>query len=1042
MNITFFKTLCLRIPAYSAQHYKLPPGDIMQLIHNDTFMDALYVASPQFYHTCRKWASGKISDEKKAKKIKATLFKYHNRMCYRPTPFGLFSSCSAVNWGNDTAMMVDPEKTSYAIRPDTQFLSTIIETIEQQFTGELDYRLNSSLYQVGNEYRYYAYENHAKKRKYRISAVEDSEELAYIMQLLAENDLSFIQLQISLCTRFKADKDDATAYLKELIADQFLVNTLQLKLSSKNPLAHLSGSLKNMAARANHTGMQATNDALENLSRHLKYTQTKPGISKHLQKLQEIAAGIPVDFGLNALFQVDAYSHLIHKTVYTGIQNQLTKALHVLQILSSPTEEEKWLKHIKQQLQDKFGNRPVLLTQLFDPDTGISGAVSDTHTSFGHAILDELNLIARPINHTLINDAPPNAAQKLLNQKLKEALEAGSITIRITEDEIRQLEKLGTAEQPPVTFPVIFKIVQQPGATLLIESAGGATGTTLIGRFGKDNDDFMQLLQDIAQAEKKAYPDVIIAAVVHLPQGRTGNVLQNLCVRDYEIPYLSASSLPRENQIYANELYVYMDNSRLRLYSPKLGKHIIPSIDNAHNYTLDALPVYRFLGAVQNENHQKNRGIACSTLHHSTRFSPRIQYNNILLQGARWIFQSDDIQTILAAEGPAAFQLFNTKLERWLVPQLFLWAQGDQTLLINRADPESLQLFINEIRGSESITIKEYIQPDPNSVTDNIHYPYNHQLVAIAHVQPEIDELRALKPIPNINKAQRTFFPGSEWYYYKIYCSEFFADKLLCHILYPLIIKWKKRGLIDKWFFIRYNDPENHIRLRFHFAGTNYQQTLTQRLLRVLSSFIKDGLVWKTQTDTYEREPERYTAAAYPVIEDLFHLDSTYCLEILRQQEAFDLEEIPLLWFSIQKIDTLFNLFAYPPTVKYALAVNVSDALQGEFKITPEEKDIIHRYYHALNHSIRKFLAAPDLLSPDKHWLQAFHENNRNQQKLFEKNQHLFTQSTTSQQIATSLIHMHFNRLFSTGQRRFEMIGYMVIAIYYKNQVRNQKVRQ
>lgn len=62
---------------------------------------------------------------------------------------------------------------------------------------------------------------------------------------------------------------------------------------------------------------------------------------------------------------------------------------------------------------------------------------------------------------------------------------------------------------------------------------------------------------------------------------------------------------------------------------------------------------------------------------------------------------------------------------------------------------------------------------------------------------------------------QREFNIGSEWLYYKIYCGVKTSDMILLEHLKEKISDLKINDFIEKWFFIRYNDPEPHIRLRF-----------------------------------------------------------------------------------------------------------------------------------------------------------------------------------------------------------------------------------
>jgi hypothetical protein len=68
-----------------------------------------------------------------------------------------------------------------------------------------------------------------------------------------------------------------------------------------------------------------------------------------------------------------------------------------------------------------------------------------------------------------------------------------------------------------------------------------------------------------------------------------------------------------------------------------------------------------------------------------------------------------------------------------------------------------------------------------------------------------------------IENAQRTFVIGDKWLYYKIYCGVKTADMLLLEVIKSLTEQLIEEKIIDRWFFIRYSDPEPHVRFRVQF---------------------------------------------------------------------------------------------------------------------------------------------------------------------------------------------------------------------------------
>ena len=53
----------------------------------------------------------------------------------------------------------------------------------------------------------------------------------------------------------------------------------------------------------------------------------------------------------------------------------------------------------------------------------------------------------------------------------------------------------------------------------------------------------------------------------------------------------------------------------------------------------------------------------------------------------------------------------------------------------------------------------------------------------------------------------RTFIPGSDYVYFKIYSGTKSADEILSRVVGPLTTMLIDAGAISKYFFIRYSDP-------------------------------------------------------------------------------------------------------------------------------------------------------------------------------------------------------------------------------------------
>ncbi|WP_438968641.1 thiopeptide-type bacteriocin biosynthesis protein [Nonlabens sp.] len=139
-------------------------------------------------------------------------------------------------------------------------------------------------------------------------------------------------------------------------------------------------------------------------------------------------------------------------------------------------------------------------------------------------------------------------------------------------------------------------------------------------------------------------------------------------------------------------------------------------------------------------------------------------------------------------------------------------------------------------------------------------------------------------PVSNqiTNNIQKTFTIGSEWMYYKIYCGVKTADDVLLKVIQPICRQLLQEQVIDKWFFIRYSDPDAHLRVRFHVTSPDGISKIIVLMSDHINSFIETQQVWDIQLATYQRELKRYGATSISQAESVFFYDSEQVLYIIR----------------------------------------------------------------------------------------------------------------------------------------------------------------
>ncbi len=275
---------------------------------------------------------------------------------------------------------------------------------------------------------------------------------------------------------------------------------------------------------------------------------------------------------------------------------------------------------------------------------------------------------------------------------------------------------------------------------------------------------------------------------------------------------------------------------------------------------------------------------------------------------------------------------------------------------------------------------------------------------------------------------KRDFCIGSEWLYYKIYTGVKTADLVLLEKLYPVIVDLQKEKIINKWFFIRYNDPDEHLRIRFYCKTPENVSVVIARMYPVLSILLDENSIWKVQTDTYQREMERYGEKTMIDSERLFWHDSEMIVRYLTIKSTFEQNEMQLL-FSFTAIDMFLNSFGLGNSDKLFLMDELQLAFKKEFDADKSLKKELDKQYRELFIEMQQFILgiAIDDYPEIFNIIKAKHH----------KCKDLIDSVKGKLQIPlsdflTSHIHIMINRQYSSKQRMYELVIYDHLHRYYK----------
>lgn len=281
----------------------------------------------------------------------------------------------------------------------------------------------------------------------------------------------------------------------------------------------------------------------------------------------------------------------------------------------------------------------------------------------------------------------------------------------------------------------------------------------------------------------------------------------------------------------------------------------------------------------------------------------------------------------------------------------------------------------------------------------------------------------------NTYKVKRTFVPGDEWLFFKIYCGVKTCDELLVKKILPLAHRLMREKIIGRWFFIRYSDPDYHLRVRFLLRSTDGIGYVITKTRECLSAYLKTNEISKVVIDTYQREIERYGAKYIELSEQVFHAGSECVATILKHLN----ENSALRWrAAFLIVDALLTKLGLSLEKKKELIERMNESFLKEFNFNIHNSKSLNDAYRIKRKSVSDLVSGLD--KDDMDSLMRKHVNT-----YAEEVAGIIGDIPIDKLSISSYIHMEMNRLFVNNNRLNEMVLYNYLTRYYKSEIAKAK---
>ncbi len=1017
MKYEFFSSLLIRNPVFSFLDYG--NLDYNEIIKSDFFKVALYAASVDFYNGIQKknFEYAALSPAQQN-----TIKKYCNRACFRPTPFGAFSSVTSVNWNeNINRIAFQPQEFKVHLKVDYfSSLELCEKLVGLEGKDVVLYKSNSSFYKVFRYFRYIKYDMESEKHRRLFSIISlprnkfisDVIEFCAVGKLLGEIAL-FLETQTGLSAA------DIRQFIPQLINEQIILPQSGSNITGDDCLEDLMKLLNDNNIHSEQ--LEKIESLVENLGK--KGADRVNDIMHSASLLREMLS-TPQE--LKNPFYVVSERGVAEGGLHIKYQQAILDGLYCIDKLVS-IHEVRALDNFKQGFVEKFENREIPLLLALDPEMGV-----------GYENLDDIFKQDWLLKGIEFEQSVPQKEKHitwtaghafLLNKMFGHKTEGCPYMLELKEEEINSLEAEDQVFKLPPTISVIFRLLND---NVYIESAGGVSATTLISRFSPFNESFYSMAKEIAQKEQTTNRHVVFAEIAHVCDIHAANINRRRHVRDFEIPIMVMSTMDESAQISLSDLYVTVTSgSQVILMSKSLNARVVPRLSSAFNYSKSEFSVFRFLCDLQSQGLKTNFKLDLATFYPGLQFYPRVVYKSTILSLASWSLDAKEIDFIKKLNPEHWYASFLKLAVAIRLPRHFALVQHDNYLVFNTDCSDEIALFLDTVKNYSTIMLQEFIMEGGNHIVVEAgpaEKPLIGQYITSLYHTEDVYELPQNPVIEKSSMEKQNFLKAAGWLYYKIYCHPVGSNELLRNTVLPLVNELIKAKLIHKWFFVRYKDPDYHIRFRLHIKNESMAE-ITAMVADRLQRAVDKRLIDKYYTDSYIRELERYSPRLIKEVEYFFYRSSDMVANYIKKYggndtggaSAYDLDII------ILSVDEMFNAFGLTIDERIAQMQNLYESFYKEMGGGKDLKKGLDKKYTDLRAEITAIYTK--LNKVKKKYGATAASLYDSSKKLAEKIGK--TGYPYEQKIIGDLIHMHLNRLFLQNSRKYELVIYYLLYKHY-----------